>query len=343
MTISAGIRDYALEMGVSLVGFAPAWRWAERGEVEPGFRPEAIWSETKTVICLGLPSLLPIVETLESDLYRAQYDIANRILDETAYSLARFLNIRGWPSIPVCRDGYGEQKMLRQIPRAAFSHVWAGFYAGLGTIGWNQTLITPEFGPRHRLASVFTSLELAGDPMLGSDLCTGCRVCARVCPAGVYSDGPRGLAMDKLACARQTFGTLYDHCGFCVKACPVGQDRRLFSGADISSYHRAHADVARWSMGLFPMWAREGEQVSGARNEKGSDDPARWTENGRHVGCPETGHITPSEEIPDKANRLGAELVLILPQALVVNLGPGLTAPTRVWDRTQTLIVLGIR
>ncbi|MDR1110769.1 MAG: hypothetical protein LBP92_08785 [Deltaproteobacteria bacterium] len=149
--------------------------------------------------------------------------------------------------------------------------------------------------------------------------------------------------MDKLACARQTFGTLYSHCGFCVKACPVGQDRRLFSGADIGSYHRAHADVARWSMGLFPMLAQGGEQVFGARNGRGSDAPARWPENGRHVGCQETAHITPSGEIPDKANRLGADLVLVLPLASMGNLGPGLTAPTRVWDRTQTLIVLGIR
>jgi len=81
-----------------------------------------------------------------------------------------FLNRHGHPAINICRDGYGDGVMkIRTI--AVFSHVWAGHYAGLGEVGWNHCLVTAEFGPRHRLVSILTSLELEGAPMVGEGSC----------------------------------------------------------------------------------------------------------------------------------------------------------------------------
>jgi epoxyqueuosine reductase QueG len=199
-----------------------------------------------------MPSLLPIVETKISDLYRTQYNIINRRLDEAAYLLALHLNNLGLASIPICRDGYGDQKMLRKNPTAAFSHVWAAYYAGLGTIGWNHTLITREYGPRHRLVSIFTAFEMEGDSMIEEELCNRCGLCEKFCPEGVYSGDPslKNSQMDKIACAKQTFSGPYNHCGFCIKTCPVGDDRRLFSGASAKAYFEAHEDISRWNMGV---------------------------------------------------------------------------------------------
>ncbi|MDR3354950.1 MAG: hypothetical protein LBO21_07915, partial [Synergistaceae bacterium] len=227
------ISIYARSLGAALVGFAPVGRWEEYGGLGADFHPRSLWPMAKTVISICTPSLLPVVETKISDLYRAQYDIANRVLDEMTYLLAMYLNRRGLASIPICRDGYGEQRMLRKNPIAAFSHVWAAYYAGLGTIGWNHTLITREYGPRHRLASVFTSLELEGDPMPSEELCIRCRICETSCPESVYSaDVTDSMSrMDKIACAEQTFQGPSNHCGFCIKTCPVGDDRKLFKGA----------------------------------------------------------------------------------------------------------------
>ena len=145
--------------------------------------------------------------------------------------------------------------MLRKNPAAAFSHVWAAYYAGLGTIGRNHTLITRKYGPRHRLVSVFTALEVEGDPMIEEELCVRCGFCEKFCPEGVYTarsgdSGAGNSYMDKIACAEQTFTGPYNHCGFCVKTCPVGEDRRLFSGASAEAYSAAHADISRWDMGI---------------------------------------------------------------------------------------------
>ncbi|MDR3165908.1 MAG: 4Fe-4S binding protein [Synergistaceae bacterium] len=247
------IAEYAKSLGASLVGFAPVSRWGERLDLPRDFHPGSIWPSVMTVICVSMPSLLPIVETKVSNLYRAQYDIINRGLDETTYLLALYLNNSGCASIPICRDGYGEQKMLRKNPIAAFSHVWAAYYAGLGTIGWNHTLITRKFGPRHRLASVFTVLEIEGDPMIKEELCIRCGICEKSCPEGVYSGTPgvKNSYMNKTACAGQTFDGPYNHCGFCIKTCPVGDDRKLYLGASNEEYSKAHADISQWNMGVF--------------------------------------------------------------------------------------------
>jgi len=68
------IIDYARSLGASLIGFAPVSRWAEFAEVENPYRPETIWPQAQTVIVLGVPVLLPILETTPSINYVVQYD-----------------------------------------------------------------------------------------------------------------------------------------------------------------------------------------------------------------------------------------------------------------------------
>jgi epoxyqueuosine reductase QueG len=252
MELQKNVTEYVKEIGAGLIGFAPVSRWCS-DDILPDFHPNALWSDCKTVISISVPSLLPIVETKVSHLYQSQYDILNRRLDEIAYLVALFLNGRGHASLHVSRDGYGHQKMLRKNPCVAFSHVWAAYYAGLGTIGINQTLITREYGPRHRLVSVFTAAEMIGSPMLEKNLCNRCGTCIKMCPEGVFSQSEKNGRnnMDKVKCANQTFdGSPYNHCGFCIKTCPVGEDRKLYQVPKTQEYWAAHKEYAKWTIGL---------------------------------------------------------------------------------------------
>jgi len=247
------ISNYAHDLGAELVGYAPVNRWEEQGDLQPEFYPQRVWPLTQTVITLAIPSLLPIVETKISHLYRAQYHNTNSLLDEAAYRLAAFLNRHGHASINICRDGYGVG-VLQEKPVAAFSHVWAGYYAGLGTIGWNHTLITREFGPRHRLVSVFTALRLAGDPLIMEELCNQCRLCEKACPNQAFSGkkADKHSHMEKFGCARRRkkFQGPFNHCGFCIKVCPVGNDRNLYHSKNIKQYFTEAHDFAHWELGV---------------------------------------------------------------------------------------------
>jgi len=216
-----------------LAGFAPVARWDEDGEVPPDFRPRALWPPAKTVIVIGMEMPLPIVETTPSVLHKELYDTSNRKLDQLAYDLTRFLNRLGQASFFFPRDGYGSLRALRENNLAAFSHVMAAKYAGLGTIGASHNLLTPEFGPRVRLVSVFTEASLPPDPLLEKELCIRCAACAKCCPKkAIRMREDRVIAdYDKTACLEMTEELTARRCypcGICTKVCPIGKDRALY-------------------------------------------------------------------------------------------------------------------
>lgn len=235
------IIDYAKALGASLVGFAPVSRWTEYNEVAPSYHPDHIWPGVNTVIVLGVPVLLPILETTPSINYVEQYDTCNILLDQIAYRLAVHLNDVGHAALFLPRDGYGTIEILIDKPVAAFSHVYAGKYAGLGTIGYNHTLLNEQYGPRVRYVSVFTKLSLPGDTLLEKELCNGCKVCEKLCPSQAFSaNGQYKVAkMDKVACARYHAELKNENrypCGICIKVCHVGKDRQLYNSNNIKLY-----------------------------------------------------------------------------------------------------------
>jgi epoxyqueuosine reductase len=227
------VKRFCRDRGVDLVGFAPVERWDEAAEVPPDFRPRAVWPPAKTVIVLGIEMPLPIVETTPSVVHMELYKTANRELDQLAYDLTRLLNRLGHASFFFPRDGFSSMKALREQNRAAFSHVMAAKYAGLGTIGASHCLLTPEFGPRVRLVSVFTEAEIDPDPMIEKDLCIGCGACAKSCPRkaiGMRKDRVIG-DYDSMAClgmAEELTARRCYPCGICTKVCPIGADRALY-------------------------------------------------------------------------------------------------------------------
>jgi ferredoxin len=110
-----------------------------------------------------------------------------------------------------------------------------GQMAGLGWRGRHGMLITPQFGPRCRLAAVFTSVqnlpffEGANEHRWIEGHCATCGKCMRMCPAGAILGEPvqreNGLVMcvDATKCFPyfvETFG-----CSVCIKVCPFNRVR----------------------------------------------------------------------------------------------------------------------
>jgi epoxyqueuosine reductase QueG len=75
-----------------------------------------------------------------------------------------------------------------------FSHRHAATRAGLGEFGYNNLVLTPEFGPRQRFNSIVTDAELVPDPLIARPICLRerCMLCLKVChvDAIVMRDDP---------------------------------------------------------------------------------------------------------------------------------------------------------
>jgi epoxyqueuosine reductase QueG len=243
MVMAANLKQQILrkarQAGAELTGFAPVERWARYAETPEPFFPQNIFPFTRTVITMAVPIFIPILDTTPSIVYSELYNTTNRMLDEMAYRLAVFINNSGYRAAPFPRDGYGDISVLVKRPEAAFSHVLAARYAGLGTIGFNHTLLTPRYGPRVRLVSVLTDAAVEPDPVMEKSLCTRCMLCLRCCPTASLTDTRQPVAsMDKTRCAiyHKELKEQYRYpCGVCIKVCPVGADRERY-GANTRKY-----------------------------------------------------------------------------------------------------------
>jgi len=91
--------------------------------------------------------------------------------------LAEFIRSLGYKAIPMGND------TALSIPLA--------IDAGLGELGRNGLLITPEYGPCVRICKLFTDLPLKPDKPIRfgvSEFCRGCKLCAQMCEAGAIMD-----------------------------------------------------------------------------------------------------------------------------------------------------------
>jgi ferredoxin len=110
--------------------------------------------------------------------------------------------------------------------------------AGLGEIGRMGLLMTPELGPRVRLAVVTTDLPLVPDQRERDDtvidFCRRCKKCADVCPSRaipfddrVEMDGVLRWKINSEACFT-AWCTLGTDCGRCMSVCPYSHPKSTF-------------------------------------------------------------------------------------------------------------------
>ncbi|TQS83026.1 hypothetical protein [Candidatus Methanomassiliicoccus intestinalis] len=154
----------AQDLGANIVRSCSVSKWEELPIQEPEFWPQNIWPWVKNVIVLGIPLYIPMIDTTPSMVYQELYNTSNRVLDDIAYHLTNYITTkRGYRALYFPRDCYFNIEVLMDNSDAAFSHVVAAYYAGMGSIGDSHNLITKEFGPRIRLVSILTDAPIPPD------------------------------------------------------------------------------------------------------------------------------------------------------------------------------------
>ncbi|MBA7623367.1 Epoxyqueuosine reductase [subsurface metagenome] len=193
MSLTGEIKEFATEdLDMDYIGVASADRLSGAPE---GHRPTDLLPGAKSVIVMAVRlsqgAVQAIFRAYEDGLRHAQciygthgYALTpNLHLKFAAYRMARFLEKKGYISTPL-PSGPG-------AGGAPFSHRHAAVAAGLGEFGWLSIVVTPDCGPRVRLASVITRAELEPDPLYqGPKLCdpTKCDICVKICPTNAISE-----------------------------------------------------------------------------------------------------------------------------------------------------------
>ena len=197
------VMTLAIELGADLVGIGPVERWKNAPKM---LRPRAYLPSAKSVIVAAIHHPDAVIEfggrptPHDQGPYWIQIAM-NRKLDFISFNIAKFLEERGYKALPFPASNIWRYRPYKSIDTSytTFSHRHAAVAAGLGELGWNGLLLTPEYGPRQRVVSIITDAPLEPTPMYeGPPLCDRCFRCVEACPMDVFRKDIKGYNIVKI-------------------------------------------------------------------------------------------------------------------------------------------------
>lgn len=297
---AAGVKRLATQLGADLVGIASA-------DVLNAHPPDPEVPQTPERISPYCRSVIAIACRIPVAAFRAKHNLAVQYLDmlvlrrmdRIAHELAERLERAGQPAFVTAAQETDWSYKRASYGRLSTRHV--GVEAGLGTLGLDVNILTPEFGPRIYLTAVLTEAELEPDAPRSEQVCIGepCSRCLHACPA----DAVRHFGLDKRRCATcaQEFGYMtgtdfladfarapadqqrerlldrqmlgfwqgllrvvgsFGDCPRCLAVCPVGDDYQAHLA--VPQRKIPEKDAARVARGKeYQRARREGEPVTG--------------------------------------------------------------------------------
>jgi epoxyqueuosine reductase QueG len=307
---AAEVKRRALELGANLCGIASA-------PTLNAFPPDPRWPQTPDRISPYCKSVVVIVQRIPAGAFRCKSNIpvqyldmlVLRRMDRVALKLAQELERLGHPSFALAAQETDWNLKRASYARLSTRHL--GVEAGLGTLGLEVNILTPEFGPRLYLTGILTEVELEPDRRMEEQVCIGesCSRCLHSCPP----DAVRQWGLDKAGCAteaqefgyaqitrffdkflgmgkddrvkavqsRDVFGFWqgllrvvgsFGDCPRCLAVCPVGND-----------YHAHLADIQKQIPEKTPEKAAKAAAFKQARRS-GEEIPGLSAWNRRWVG-----------------------------------------------------------
>lgn len=223
----------ATKRGCKLIGFAEVNELTRKEFIGDDLDIDGI--PTKSIIILAMILDDPVLDAwTQSPAWPEGKNYIDEVIARIATVIALKLTQRGYPSRTF---RYGD---------AYLKHL--SVHAGLGVIGRNNLLITPEYGPHIRLRGLITMAPLASSKSLIGKFtpCNGCAApCLKVCPSGAFKSPEKfkeetsqrrnpQSGYNKTICREYSLANLkqigpftYLWCRVCEEACPVGNEHLL--------------------------------------------------------------------------------------------------------------------
>ena len=184
-----------------------------------------------TGVSVAIP--LPINVTIDlqeapTKEYYNLYSVLNKELNEIIVTGEEFLRNRGFEAYAQTTDRVkNNQDDIYLIP-----HKTVATRGGLGWIGKNCLLVTPQYGSAIRISSLLTNAPLEYDEPVNRSRCGTCDLCIRNCPAQALKGTlwevsiQREKIVDIEKCYKKQVEIMYkstgietDLCGKCFAVC----------------------------------------------------------------------------------------------------------------------------
>ena len=230
--LTVDLKEYAIQLGAELVGIADL-------EVVKGIKTipiNLLENYTRAVVIAFQisPDIFEHIENEPTPLYAQQYNAVNQLLDQVNLRLQSKLLRQGYRALAVPAS----QTIDRENHMAQISSKALAIAAGIGWQGKSLLLVTPEYGPRVRIACLLTNAPLKPDQVI-ANRCGRCMKCKEACPGeAIYGTAwperlrQREEAIDLSKCVgwvtqmAKRPGIGANICGICIKSWPWGTVRR---------------------------------------------------------------------------------------------------------------------
>lgn len=206
--LTTAVKNLAAEVGLSAVGIAAY------DEKYTFAQNQGTHSVGSVIVCL-LEQNWKATQTAPSPRAELSALFAYVELEERSLRLAQWLQARGYGA--EVHSEAGETMVIHY-----------GVASGLGQLGLNGQLLTPQAGSRCRIVLITTDAPLEHDVPVDygvERICDLCQACVRRCPVGAIPANRklhRGVEKAKLN-TKRCFPTvaMASGCAVCMKVCPV--------------------------------------------------------------------------------------------------------------------------
>ena len=215
------LETLVLGLGASFVGFSNL----------QDFLPDTL-NKYPYAITFGVRLSDAIIDEIDDKptfTYFNHYRSVNALIDQISLRVVLYIQNNGYKAYSIAAS---QSIPTSTVPYSGvFPHKTGATRAGLGWIGKNGLFIHDEFGPRVRLGTILTAMELPLEETVLESKCSACNKCVSACPAFALTGNEwsfgvdRDYIVDAKACS-EYMNQKFKHigrgsvCGICIKVCP---------------------------------------------------------------------------------------------------------------------------
>lgn len=179
------IRDYGIEIGADVVGFADIADYRS----ERSSDPKTILPGVKSMVVLGYRESHGALESGNKRISMASRMGGMELSLKNNYLMTRYIEKRTGTkaaSVPASYPLDMDLPHMGTVGDVSLRH--AAVAAGLGVFGRHNIVINPRFGTRIIFTAILSELPFSSDPKVEDELCNDCGLCVESCPAGALDE-----------------------------------------------------------------------------------------------------------------------------------------------------------